>query len=746
MRHARRLNSRGGGPFSQIRAQVDALAILVGVTLLSSFLWEDGVAADGPAEVQSPPLARFITLKKPINDDSSSWVRRNALELQDRAVKEDRRAFLVLELGKSTSEFHHVYALATFLTAEPLNHVTTIAWVPETVTGYNALIALACNEIVMQEDARLGDIGNGQPIPEEQRLIVRSFVDKRRNLKVNADLVEGMMDPRATLLQLTVEPQPGRTERRIVTALEAERMRQTDLPIKDSRTLKEAGTAGAFSGAQARAQDFLVTRTAASRRELADAYHLPQEALREQPTAKSAENARVIQVKGPIDGMLEAFLKRQIDRAASAGATTIIFEIDSPGGELDASRDLAYTIANLKDIRTIAYVPKMAYSGAAMISLGCDEIYLHPSAVIGDAEPIQMKENGQFQRIPEKLVSVLAQEMAVLAEQKKHPTALAKAMIDKDLQVFECRHRLNGSIQYLTESDLHKEGEDWIKGLEIPETHGQLLFTANGVRAHELGLAEAPVVDFDDLKTRLGIPANVEPIVQERTWMDDLVLVLNNGVVKGMLLMFGVMFLFIELHFFIGFFGLISALCFALFFWSQVLGGTAGWLEVTLFLFGVGCIGLEVFVIPGFGVFGVTGGILVMASLVMAMQSFGRLDSQHNLTALKSSMIQLIAAGGTAAFLCASLSKFLPKIPLFSGMILAAPGALRGPQLRPESPTSQLVGRTGVTNSQLRPSGKARIEGKVYDVTSNGPFIPADRPIEVVSAIGREIIVRELET
>ena len=85
----------------------------------------------------------------------------------------------------------------------------------------------------------------------------------------------------------------------------------------------------------------------------------------------------------------------------------IIFEIESPGGYLIQSQNLASAIADLADrnVRTVAYIPKTAYSGAAMIALACDEIYLHPHAFIGDIGVIQSADGQAFEFAPEKFLS-----------------------------------------------------------------------------------------------------------------------------------------------------------------------------------------------------------------------------------------------------------------------------------------------------------------------------------------------------
>ena len=98
----------------------------------------------------------------------------------------------------------------------------------------------------------------------------------------------------------------------------------------------------------------------------------------------------------------------------------LIFDIDSPGGYLKTSEDLANTIAYLdpKKVRTVAYIPKQALSGAAIIALGCNDIYMHPDAHIGDAAPIEVGKGQWFERAPEKILSDLVVTLRQLADRK----------------------------------------------------------------------------------------------------------------------------------------------------------------------------------------------------------------------------------------------------------------------------------------------------------------------------------------
>lgn len=718
-------------------------------------------AADDPPKNEAPPVARYITLPGAIDQATQLWVREAGLKLQDLAVKEDRRAVLVLEITPGNSQFHEVYGLARFLTSSALSRVRTVAWVPESVVGNNVVAALACKEIVMHPDAQLGDIGRGNRVEDDDQTVVLNMVAKRYNPKVNQALATAMMDPQATLIQLTTETAEGESEKRLVTEAEADRLQQAGAIIKDPRTIKEPGQPGLFSGTQARNGDFLVMQTVENRHDLATAYRLPSEALREQPRPGQTNRVSLIEVSGTIDPLLESFLERQIERAVAGGAEMIIFEITSPGGLLWQSRDLAYAIADLEEhgIRTVAYVPDHALSGAAIVALGCDEIYMAPDATFGDAGPIEIRQGQAFERAPEKVLSPLRLLLKELGERKGRPPALLMAMADKDLEVYEVRNKQTGEITYMSEEELHQAGDHWEQGRLVPESARDLLLTVNGRRAHELRIAESPVEGatpadrFANLKKQLGIPPDVEPNKIGRTWLDDTVFILNTNVVTGLLFFVGIICIYLELHFMSGLLGIIAALCFGLFFWSKFLGGTAGWLEVLLFLLGLGCLALEVFVMPGFGVFGVSGALLVFAALIMASQTFGNgiLQENNDLTNATRTMVTLSTSILAVIVVAMALSKFLPRIPILNQMILTPPGmdTVQSPsdvQLRPDlaEPDSlaSLVGERGEALTVLRPAGKAQVAGRLLDVVSDGPYIPRGQAIEVVQIMGNRIVVR----
>lgn len=718
-------------------------------------------AADDKPEPAAGPIGQYFTVTSPIDDRLTAQISNVANDLLQRARRENRTGILILELRPGTSQLHQVQALARMLSSNQFSALKTVAWVPDTVTGPNALVALACKEIVMHPDAELGDLGRGQTVEPEDEQLMLALAQKRINPKVSAALVQAMIDPRQQLWRVRIQTgddKAPRIETRAASRTEVETLRQTGAIIEQADVIKEAGVIGVFRGGTARDLDILASHVAENRTDVAQIYNLPRESMRERPAVDTDREVRLIRVTGVINTLQESFLVRQIDRAVQAGARTLIFEIDSPGGEMLASLNLAQAIAALeaRKIQTVAYVPRQALSGAAIISLGCDDIFMHRDATIGDAGPIEMHLGGQFERAPEKIVSFLRAELKKLAERKGRPVALCEAMADVSLKVFQATHRDTGRVWFMSEAEIQASGGEWIAGPMVREANGELLLTLDGQRAHELQIAERPVADLDDLKVRLGLPPNLRLNPVEQNWVDALVFVLNLPAVIVLLFMLGIGSLYLELHFPTGLFGIVACLCFALFFWSKFLGGTAGWLEVVLFVLGAGCLALEVFVIPGFGVFGLSGILLILSSIVMASQSWGNLEPYADFWQLGYTLSTIFGALFAVIIAGLAMGRFLPRAPMFEGMILNPPGqtsATDEPQLSPElrgggfaddATGSEWFGRTGTAASLLRPAGKAEIDGRLVDVVSDGPFIPEGTPIEVIQVSGNRIVVRRV--
>ena len=742
---------------------------LSSIGLLGSGPWTRTLRSEESNDLPAPaatksPLAMYLSVGSPVSDAVQAKVLNAARKVQQQAEQEGRSAVLILEIGPGTSRFGPIRDLAKELTSAKFNSLRTIAWIPEPkdkkrVDGYNVILALACKEIVMHPDAELGDIGRGKALDAEEQQFVLSLVEKRLNSKLNSGLVTGLMDPQKTILKVKLETDTdGRksSESRVLTSEEHRRLLDNKVVVQDVITIKEAGELGLFSGRRARALDVLISQTAELRTDLADLYNFPREFLRDNATAGETPRVVRIRIDETIESVLEGFVEREIRRARSSNVNLILFEIDSPGGELGPSLSIANAIADLdvKKIRTVAYVPKSARSGAAIIALGCDEIILQTQATIGDATPVSNRPGRHLEQAAEGDVSFLRTELKKLAERKGRLAGLCQAMADKDLDVFHVTHRENGRVSFMSDEEIAISNGEWIKGRVVPECQGENLLIVDGQRAFELKLAEAPVADEDELRQRLGIPEGEIPQAVGRTWVDTLVWTLNTPGMTILLLLAGSVLIYLELHTMTSFCGIASAFCFMLFFWSHFLGGTADVLEIVLFVFGVGLILMEIFVVPGFGIFGISGVLAILASLVLASQTFV-------LPSTSSEMVQMTKSLGTLSVALVSIigvtmliSRYLPQMPLLKHLILSPPdptGAdVDAPRLRPDmlggalsAGLDWLLHQEGEAFTTLRPAGKARFGEQVFDVQSQGDFIDPGQKIVVTEVTGNRIIVRK---
>ena len=174
---------------------------------------------------------KFITVTSPIDDTMSSRIHNLALELQNDAEKEDREVVMVLEISPGTSSYGQVHDLAKFLTSSKLSKVRTVAWVPNSVTGNNVILALACNEIVMHPDAELGDIGRGGTVDEDEQRFVLSLVKRRHNRLVSPGLAKGMMSRAVDLKRVELDTENGGRETRILTREDVVVLQNAETPI-----------------------------------------------------------------------------------------------------------------------------------------------------------------------------------------------------------------------------------------------------------------------------------------------------------------------------------------------------------------------------------------------------------------------------------------------------------------------------------------------------------------------------------
>jgi membrane-bound serine protease (ClpP class) len=469
---------------------------------------------------------------------------------------------------------------------------------------------------------------------------------------------------------------------------------------------------------------------------------------------KAFKQAAVIRFDGMIDDWQQFLLNRKLQDARADGVDLVVLEVDSPGGELNASLELAETFNNLSDIHTVAFVPQAAYSGAAMISLGCDEIVMQPFARIGDVGVIIFDHRG-INHAPEKFRSAVVAEMRALAAEHKRSPALAEAMVDMDVEVFRYVNQRTNAADYFSPAEVASRADaaEWEQREMVHESKKGTFLTLVGTRALELGIADSNVANLDELKARYQVSGKWR--TYQTNSIDKTVYVLNFWWITGLLFVVGLVGILYECSApgtCIG--GLVGLTCFSLFFWSRFLGGTAGWLEVVLFALGIIFLALELFVLPGFGVAGFVGLALIAVSIVLACQTFVVPETMQQLKITTGAVATLLGSGAVFLVIAYAMTSYIGRIPFLSQLVLApvpSPGSDDDFATADETTTGipaakkVAIGTIGQTTTILRPSGRALIDGQPMDVVSTGDVIGVGVKIRVVETSYQRIVVEEAE-
>jgi len=423
-------------------------------------------------------------------------------------------------------------------------------------------------------------------------------------------------------------------------------------------------------------------------------------------------------------------------------------EIDSPGGLKIESLEMSRMLRDCKWAYTVALITNEAISGGALIALGTDEIIISPNAKFGDIGEIAFDpDRAAFRLIEPKIESYLSRDARDIAESKGRPPELAEAMVDSDALVY-VNNDAEPPVFKSVRSDAEAMPEAPWKLVE--ESGPERFLTVSGQRAAELGIAQGAAASREELATEFGFDLRATR-VYKRTSTDTVVHILNWPLVTGLLVVIGLIALYVEFSApGIGIGGLIFGLCTLLFFWSRFLGGTSGWLEVILFVAGLMFIAVEIFVIPGFGIPGLTGILLLLASFILASQDFIVPTTAKQTDRFLFSFLTLI--GSSLVFVVAAvfITKKLGRIPLLSGLVLDAPDVEEVvADKSTKDATSELhpevsVGDWGKAESVLRPAGRAIFNGRSFDVVSDGSFVKADEQVKVVQIQGSIITVAKV--
>ena len=267
------------------------------------------------------------------------------------------------------------------------------------------------------------------------------------------------------------------------------------------------------------------------------------------------------------------------------------------------------------------------------------------------------------------------------------------------------------------------------------------LVTLTSNEAYEYEMADTLLESIDEVLEYFDL-AGAESVIERSNWAEDVVRFLNNPVISSILIMIGFFGLFAEIKSpGWGVPGTAGLLALTLFFGSSYILQLASIVEILMFLIGLGLILLEVFVVPGFGIAGISGILLIIASLFLALVGA---DPFIDMEAVSMAIIQLTVALVLSIILIILLAKFLPRTTIFKNFVLSVEEKSEEGFVS-HATSEELVGKTGKALTDLRPSGTAEIDGKRVDVVTDSEFIEKGSNIEVLEVEGIRVVVKKSE-
>jgi len=410
-----------------------------------------------------------------------------------------------------------------------------------------------------------------------------------------------------------------------------------------------------------------------------------------------------------VDLGIAPFVRRAIDEAEEAGATALVIEMNTPGGRVDAALQIKDALLEA-EVTTICFINKEAISAGALIAFAHDFIVWSEGSTMGAATPIQMGGGGKAEPVEEKMTSFMRAVMRATAEAKQRDGLVAEAMVDASIVV----------------PGFSEEGK---------------LLTATYGQAEELGLMDGSAEDLEQLLADAGLGGATIVTVKEN-WAERIARVLTHPVVSSLLMTFGFLGLLIEFYTAgFGVTGIIGLICLLLFFFGHMIVHLAGFLELLIFFAGLILIGVEIFVIPGFGVAGVLGLVAVVVSLVLSLVGL-EVDIAFHAGFLEQALVQVFAAIILAGVGSIAIIRYLPSVRPVRGLILTRSLRTEDGAVAREVLSDTLVGRVTVAESDLRPVGVGRIDGRRVELQTRGGYLRKGTRVRVVSAKESVLLVR----
>lgn len=401
--------------------------------------------------------------------------------------------------------------------------------------------------------------------------------------------------------------------------------------------------------------------------------------------------------------------KLAIENAEKENVDLILISMNTYGGMLDAADSIRTKILDTK-IPIYVFIDKNAASAGALISIACDSIYMAPGSNIGAATVVDQE--GKV--LPDKYQSYMRSMMRSTAEAKGRDPEIAQAMVDPKI---------------------------FVSG--ISDTGQVLTFTTS--EALKNGFCEGEAIDIYQVLEISGI-SDYEIIEHHLSTTDKIIGWLINPMISGVLILIIIGGIYFELQSpGIGFPIAASVVAALLYFAPLYLEGLANNWEILIFIVGLILLAVEIFAVPGFGLFGITGIFFMITGLTLSMvgnvgPGFFDIDT----TGIVEAFLIVIIAFFVAIAGSIMLSKKLFTTTSFGHLALDKVQSISEGYTSASSKYSDMIGKKGITYTVLRPAGKIIFEDELYDATARAGMIEKDTEVIVYGYQNAQLIVDKL--
>ena len=399
--------------------------------------------------------------------------------------------------------------------------------------------------------------------------------------------------------------------------------------------------------------------------------------------------------------------------AVSLNADYIIIHLNTYGGMVNIADSIRTKILN-SNIPVIVFIDNQAISAGALISIAADSIFMRSGGSIGAATVV----NQSGEVVPDKYQSFMRSTMRATAE------AHGKDTIISGNDTTYRWHRDPNIAQAMVDPQLSIEG--------IIDS-GQVL-TLTVEEAIRVGYCEGKANSVKEVLELTGL-SDYQLIEYKLDSIDRIVVLLLSPIAQSLLILLIIGGIYFELQTpGIGFPLGIAVVAALLYFAPAYIEGLAQNWEVLAFIVGLVLIALEIFVIPGFGIAGISGIMLVLISLTLSVidNVVFEFEGIGALLTVAKVFARILITVLVSFFLSLWLSKKVGTSNFFKGIALASEQNKTDGYIGIDTHQKDMIGKSGIAYTVLRPSGRVKIEGEIFDAKAEIGFIDKNDPVKVI--------------